>query len=324
MEPIEGAEVRLMENGVLMQKRLSNANGGFTFPISPGKEYVVIAGKEGFEDGQQPVSTIGMTSTQVEVRVPICPTSDDSEVMCILKGTVIDNNTKKPVPNATVSLVNVDTNEETKTITDENGNYEIELSPEANFVVHATKSTYFTESKTVSTVGRDCANELTRHLAMNIDLPPDPNLHGNNGNPPTLDLNQGNNGGNNGGNIYLPDDSQIIITDNNTQTYPGLPRINHIYYDFELSRIFGMMQSHELDKIVDFMIRNPQLIIELRSHTDSRGGTDYNQALSERRAQAALDYLIGRGIPRSKISAKGFGESQPIVNVIVYVNGVTC
>ena len=55
-------------------------------------------------------------------------------------------------------------------------------------------------------------------------------------------------------------------------------------------------------------------MLEIVGHTDSTGPDAYNQGLSERRAQSAADYLIGRGIPASKITIKGMGESSPIAD----------
>ncbi len=69
------------------------------------------------------------------------------------------------------------------------------------------------------------------------------------------------------------------------------------------------------------MKENPTIWIELGSHTDSRGNDQYNQSLSQRRANAAVQYIIGKGIDKSRITAKGYGESR-LVNGCS--NGVSC
>lgn len=66
---------------------------------------------------------------------------------------------------------------------------------------------------------------------------------------------------------------------------------------------------------------NPSLVIELSSHTDSRGAELYNLKLSERRAHAAVDYLVSRGIARDRLIGKGYGESR-LVNRCA--DGVVC
>ena len=54
--------------------------------------------------------------------------------------------------------------------------------------------------------------------------------------------------------------------------------------------------------------------ISINAHTDSRGTDSYNQKLSEKRAASALQYLIKKGIDKTRIASKGFGESQTISN----------
>ena len=82
-----------------------------------------------------------------------------------------------------------------------------------------------------------------------------------------------------------------------------------ILYDYDKSNI-RPDAAKELDKIVEIMRLNPTLEIELRSHTDSRGDDDYNQLLSQRRAESAAIYIINKGISGKRIAAKGFGETQ--------------
>ncbi|OWY21441.1 hypothetical protein C7N43_24825 [Sphingobacteriales bacterium UPWRP_1] len=293
-QPIEGAKVELMENGKLMQKRTSNAKGGFSFPISPGKQYVVNASKTDYEDGSQQISTVGMSGTQVEVKIPICPktgpngATTQAGAKCKGEGTVLDKASNKPVSGTIVTLTNVDTREEKTFVTGADGKYSFELDSESDYVIHAAKEYYFTEVKSVSTKGRDCASPDQSNMPLDFPIVKviDENKLGPNG--------------------QIQPSDQVIITD-------GIPsevlNLNHIYYDFDQHYIRKDAKP-ELDKVVDFMYRNPSIILELRSHTDSRGTHEYNQALSERRAQSALNYIIGRGVTASRISAKGFGETQ--------------
>ena len=59
---------------------------------------------------------------------------------------------------------------------------------------------------------------------------------------------------------------------------------------------------------------NPEVSIEIQAHTDSDGSADYNQTLSEQRAQSAMNYLIELGVEAVRLSASGFGENQPIAD----------
>ena len=68
-----------------------------------------------------------------------------------------------------------------------------------------------------------------------------------------------------------------------------------------------------LDKLVETLNDNPSVTIELMSHTDSRDTEEYNQDLSQKRAQSVVQYLIEKGIETARLSAKGYGESNPKV-----------
>lgn len=97
-------------------------------------------------------------------------------------------------------------------------------------------------------------------------------------------------------------------------------QIEKIYYDFDKWDI-RPDAAVELDKLIKIMMDNPNISIELGSHTDSRGRDLYNQFLSQKRAQSAVEYIISKGINSNRISAKGYGETQ-LLNECV--NGIKC
>lgn len=66
----------------------------------------------------------------------------------------------------------------------------------------------------------------------------------------------------------------------------------------------------ELSKVFDVMQQNPNIKVDIRSHTDSRQSSDYNRKLSDRRAKSTMEWLIKNGIDRKRLTAKGYGESQ--------------
>jgi outer membrane protein OmpA-like peptidoglycan-associated protein len=59
---------------------------------------------------------------------------------------------------------------------------------------------------------------------------------------------------------------------------------------------------------------HPTLVLEVEGHTDSQGDDLYNLELSQRRAQAVVDYLVAKGVPRAQLQAQGFGETKPIAD----------
>ena len=86
--------------------------------------------------------------------------------------------------------------------------------------------------------------------------------------------------------------------------------VENIFYDFDKATL--RPESKEaLDEIVTMLNENPNVTIEMGSHTDRKGSDEYNIALSERRAQSVIDYLIAAGISEDRLSPKGYGESVP-------------
>lgn len=85
--------------------------------------------------------------------------------------------------------------------------------------------------------------------------------------------------------------------------------LKNILYDFDKSDI-RLDAAIILDNVVAILKQNPSLRIELSSHTDSRGNDGYNLKLSQRRADAAVAYLVTNGISRSRLIAKGYGETR--------------
>lgn len=96
--------------------------------------------------------------------------------------------------------------------------------------------------------------------------------------------------------------------------------LKNIHYDFDKFNI-RPDAAVILDNVVAIMKQNPSLVIELSSHTDSRGDDQYNQRLSQQRAESAVAYLVRNGIDRSRLVAAGYGESR-LLNTCG--NGVNC
>jgi len=69
-----------------------------------------------------------------------------------------------------------------------------------------------------------------------------------------------------------------------------------------------------LDSVAQILKENPTMVVEIGGHTDTRGSRRYNQRLSQRRAEAVKNYLVRvHGIDPSRLIAKGYGESRPLV-----------
>lgn len=94
---------------------------------------------------------------------------------------------------------------------------------------------------------------------------------------------------------------------------PETINLNPIYFDFDKSNITAQA-AFELDKLVQIMTKYPDLVINATSHTDSRGPASYNERLSDRRAKTTVQYVISKGIDKSRISGMGKGENEPKVD----------
>ena len=88
--------------------------------------------------------------------------------------------------------------------------------------------------------------------------------------------------------------------------------VRDIFYDYNKFNIRADA-AVRLDTLVQTLRDNPKIHIELSSHTDQRGKDAYNLKLSQKRAESAVAYLVSKGIIKSRLTAKGYGETQPII-----------
>ncbi len=178
-----------------------------------------------------------------------------------------------PMEGATVKLIDNKTGEILKeVVTDVDGVFDCELSADRVYRIESSKDGYFTESYERSTLNQYEDEEEGVVFNMRKLIVTDPN-------------------------------SEFEVDDE------GVYKVDDIYYDFNEHAIRADA-AIELDKLVKLMDDNPTISIELHSHTDSRGGDDYNMALSNRRAESAKAYLVRKGIVADRLSTKGFGESR--------------
>jgi outer membrane protein OmpA-like peptidoglycan-associated protein/tetratricopeptide (TPR) repeat protein len=87
--------------------------------------------------------------------------------------------------------------------------------------------------------------------------------------------------------------------------------IKNVLYDYDKATLRPESKT-VLNELITIMKDNPKIKVELSAHTDSKGSDAYNYKLSQRRAQACVDYIISMGIDESRIYAKGYGKTRPI------------
>jgi outer membrane protein OmpA-like peptidoglycan-associated protein len=188
--------------------------------------------------------------------------------------TIAENGEEQVLPQVRVMLY--DNNNQTidGNLSSQTGRLRFPLEPEKNYSMIASKSGYFTKSIPYSTIGKTPAQEDLIQDVTNITL------------DTTIVLDQ----------LIL---ERSIVLDN-------------IYYDLDKAEI-RPDAALELDKLVKILTDNPGIRIELSSHTDARSSDAYNEDLSQRRAESAVEYIVSQGIDASRLEARGYGERQLII-----------
>ena len=102
-----------------------------------------------------------------------------------------------------------------------------------------------------------------------------------------------------------------------TAPAPAKPRelmtLRAVHFAFDKYNLTPLAKD-TLNVVVQYMKEHADIKVELQGHTDSIGTAAYNQGLSERRAKSVERYLLSQGIAESRMTTKGFGESQPIAD----------
>jgi outer membrane protein OmpA-like peptidoglycan-associated protein len=94
-----------------------------------------------------------------------------------------------------------------------------------------------------------------------------------------------------------------------------------IYYGLNSAALSAKAKSVIDEKLLKLMLKRPEIRVEINAHTDSRASDDFNLELSKSRAQSVVDYLVSKGVKRSRLEYNGYGETQ-LVNHCS--NGVNC
>lgn len=113
---------------------------------------------------------------------------------------------------------------------------------------------------------------------------------------------------------YSVDDPWLEVLEmKNKEKQHAITIIENLYYAYGDYRI-DAAGKNILDKVITVLNSNKNLNIELSSHTDSRSSDVFNMTLSQKRAKAAVDYIISKGISKSRLTAVGYGETKLLNN----------
>lgn len=186
----------------------------------------------------------------------------------------LENGEEQVLPQTRVVLYDDNNQTIDGNFSSQSGRLRFPLEPEKEYSMIASKTGYFTQSIPYSTVGKTPDPEDLIQDVTNITL------------DTTIVLEQ----------LVL---ERAIVLEN-------------IYYDLDKAEI-RPDAAQELDKLVKILKDNPGIRIELSSHTDARASDAYNEDLSQRRAESAVEYIVSQGIDPSRLEARGYGEQQLII-----------
>ncbi len=210
---------------------------------------------------------------------------DDSKVT--FNALVTGRDSKLPLGGAKIVLKNLTDGTEQMYITDGNGKFTAELVKGKDYQMVSELEGYFNQTDNFNTRGdEDPINKMIEMAELYVS-----DANGNGGKK-----------------------------DNSSVKAKGIYDLPDIHWDYNKWEIREDAYPY-LDNLVKLFRENNNLKFELRSHTDCRGSYEYNDDLSSKRAKAVTDYMVKKGVPRSIIVSKGYGERELLNNC---TDGVFC
>jgi peptidoglycan-associated lipoprotein len=201
-----------------------------------------------------------------------------------IQGLVADKMSMLPVKNAKITLMNITDGTEEVFYSDENGEFRIPLLPGKNYRVKVDEENYFSNTQEISTMNKTKSEEIPVIFELEKLIVTEKE-------------------------VQTP---EVVITEEEQQKVKdGTYAVPNIYWDYNKWNIRADAEPY-LDDLVKKFKDNPKLKVELRSHCDSRGSDPFNDELSQKRADAVVEYLVAKGVKRSMFVSKGFGKRKLI------------
>ena len=310
-------------------------NKGMVSPsFAAGQTYTISVNKPGYSNYRKVVTAYELLKAR-EWMVAIAKRDG-----VVLDGSVVNKKYDHSIPNAVVTLFNYCTGEKEKALTDSDGKFSFFLDCKCDYEILGEKERFNADKKTISTIDINCedTHPITTTLLLNIGSAPTTTsstsrsvpINGSStpvvstpvaaptrvvstpiASPPTIvsapvatpahtPINKST--------VVIKNLSDLSI-DNLDLSIGNIITLDNLYYDYDKFFI-RPDAAKELDRIVLLMKKYTTLELELSSHTDARGRKGYNQTLSQKRAEVAINYIISKGISRHRLTARGLGEEQ--------------
>lgn len=323
--PFANTKVNLInDKGEIVQSTTTNAFGAFVFTDLPADQNfmvkvdesdtklapntkIIITNKSGKELQTTKSGDTGdfkfsfLAADKVTLKLM---TVEDSELRFDLKGNLVTEN-KAPLAGSTVNLINDKGDVLQTTKTDANGSFQFTNLPADQAILFALDEND-SKLKALSKVFLTNVKGVIVKEFVRINgkfkftvLPADHNKLGV---------------------LYVDDPWLKVLLLKDQAKKDSLTIVENVYYNYGESKILPEA-AKTLDKVINIMKNNPQLVIDMSAHTDSRSTVEFNLKLSDQRAKAAVDYMVKGGVTKDRISGKGYGESK-LINKCA--DGVEC
>lgn len=289
-EPIAHAKVELHGSDFYRDVFFTNAEGRFRFLVQQEDDFEVIATHERFRvdggcSGKERCSTRGMVEGQrTAMKLALSPQLAADRHPVYLCGQVVHARYGNPLAEVDVQLVNPQ-GEEFKVRTGALGSFFVPVEALTDYTVNVSKAAFEPQSETI-----EVQPQLDQCHSVLISLNPDQ--------------------------LKIPEPLRLDV-----KVVKGLVlELYHVYFDLASAELREDALA-ELETFYQLMVMHPSVRGEIMAHTDARAAANYNLDLSQRRAEAVFNYLVERGIAPERLTAKGYGESQPVNHC---VDGVDC
>jgi outer membrane protein OmpA-like peptidoglycan-associated protein len=324
-QPLADTKVNLInEKGEVVQTTTTNAFGAFVFTNLPSDENfivrvdesdtklapntkIIITNKSGKEiqttkSGNN--SDFKFTFLASDKTTLKLMSVEDSELRFDFRGNLINEN-KNPIANTTINLTNEKGQIIQTTKTSDKGDFVFTNLPADQMMLFSLDENDPSVKNSTKLFITDAKGKVIKEFGRSNGkftftiLPADQK---------TLGV------------IYVDDPWLKVLKLKTDSKKDSLTIVENIYYNYGEYKILPEA-TKTLDKVINIMKNDPQLVIELSSHTDSRSSGEYNMKLSQNRAKSAVDYMLARGVDKTRISGKGYGETK-LINKCA--DGVEC
>lgn len=263
----------------------SDEKGFFTHEMLLNSRYDIEVSKEGYKNVKTSIDPKAISSTENECHI----IEMDKLKTANLNGTVLEEGNNQALANAKVEIKNSCTSKSTKVLSDVNGKFSIPLDCNCNYEVIANKTSFSTDTEKFK-ISNNCYTNKNVKLKLRAHKI-----------------------------VKAPVVTNRLIG-TKTISEGMVIELKNIYYDYNKANI-RKDATVDLEHLAELMNQYPSMNVELGSHTDARGTDSYNMDLSSKRAAAARQYLISKGISSSRLTSRGYGETR-LLNECA--NGVEC